>query len=99
MSTGDACDGDYGNPPVGLTEIMLRFEDAWERSPQPAIESFLPKGPERRQVLVQLVHIDLERRIKAGEWVSADYYLGRFPMLAEDAANVRAPGHPQHHND
>jgi hypothetical protein len=88
MSTGNAFDGNRSNPRLGAAEIMLRFEDAWARSPRPAIEPFLPKGPERRQVLIQLVHIDLERRIKAGEWVSVEAYVGRFPELAADPAIV-----------
>jgi non-specific serine/threonine protein kinase/serine/threonine-protein kinase len=39
-------------------------------------------------VLVELVHIDLERRIKAGEARLAESYLAEFPELAEDSRRV-----------
>jgi WD40 repeat protein len=41
---------------------------------------------ERRAALVHLVHIDLERRLKAGEAARVEDYLERYPELAHDPA-------------
>ena len=45
------------------------FEEAWQQGERPTLEDFLPKGGEtqRQRVLVELVHADLECRLKAGE--------------------------------
>jgi WD40 repeat protein/tRNA A-37 threonylcarbamoyl transferase component Bud32 len=67
-----------------LERAVDRFEDAWQRGGRPAIEDFLPaECPERTAMLVELVHVDLERRLKAGEAVRCEAYLQRFPELAE----------------
>jgi hypothetical protein len=69
--------------------VVARFEDAWQRGGRPAITDYLPAGgPERQAVLVDLVHIDLERRLKAGELVRVEAYLGLYPELADEAAVV-----------
>jgi WD40 repeat protein/serine/threonine protein kinase len=68
-------------------EIAYRFEDAHERGEQPDIDAYLPAaGPERRAVLLDLVHIDLERRLKAREAARVEEYLGRYADLADDPA-------------
>jgi serine/threonine-protein kinase len=68
-----------------LQAFAERFEDAWQRGEQPEIEAFLPADePERLAVLVELVHIDLERRLKAGLPAVAESYLERYPDLASD---------------
>jgi tetratricopeptide (TPR) repeat protein len=72
-----------------LIDIVNRFEEAWDRSPRPAIDRFLPnEGPQRRAILAHLVRVDLERRLKAGEWVCVEAYLGRHPELAEELLAV-----------
>ncbi len=66
--------------------IIARFEDAWDRGTVPAVRDFLPDDPNRcRPVLVELVHIDLERRLKRGEPARVESYLQAFPDLAGDA--------------
>jgi Leucine-rich repeat (LRR) protein len=74
-----------------LKQYVERFEDAWHRGLRPNLEEFLPPGPgERRAVLVELVHGELELRLKAGEPAAAEDYLKRFPELATDPAVGRA---------
>ena len=62
--------------------FVQRFEEAWQKGGTPAIEDFLPKdGPLRLAVLKELVHVDIERRIQAGEAVRLEDYLQRFSEL------------------
>src|SRR5947209_323638 len=50
-----------------LKDAVRRFEDSWRRGPHPSIDSYLPSGDSlRTRVLIELVHIDLELRLKAG---------------------------------
>jgi predicted ATPase len=61
------------------------FERAWGRGEPPRIEEFLRgAGPERLALLVELIHVDLELRIKAGEPARAEAYLRAYPELADD---------------
>jgi tetratricopeptide (TPR) repeat protein len=70
-----------------LTDAVKRFDDAWRRGPRPAIDDHLPAaGGLRRPLLIELVHIDLELRLKAGEAARAEEYLARYPELADDRA-------------
>jgi serine/threonine protein kinase len=65
------------------------FEDAWQSGQPPQIDGYLPpEGPDRRIVLVALVHVDLERRLKAGEEARVQHHLERYPELAADKAVV-----------
>jgi serine/threonine protein kinase len=51
------------------------------------IDDYLPTGePLRAQVLIELVHIDLELRLKSGEAARVEDYLGRHPELVGDRA-------------
>jgi predicted ATPase len=64
---------------------MRRFEDGWRRGSRPALDDYLPPGePLRRQVLIELAHIDLELRLKAGEAARVEEYLTRYPELGGD---------------
>jgi hypothetical protein len=68
-----------------LDDYVKRFDDAWQRGPRPALEDYLPAaGRDRRAVLVRLVHVDLERRLKAAEPARVEGYVERYPELAED---------------
>jgi serine/threonine protein kinase len=75
-----------GNPsspsPAELEQIIDRFEQAWQRGDHPALDDYLPPGePARGAALVDLVHVDLERRLKAGEAMRVETYLQRYPEL------------------
>jgi hypothetical protein len=68
---------------------VRQFEAAWESGQSPAIDAFLPANePMRRAVLIELVHIDLERRLKRGEPARVENYLARYPVLPSNAAVV-----------
>src|SRR5262249_8938105 len=70
-----------------LKDAVRRFENAWRQGPRPAIDDYLPAGdPPRSRVLIELVHIDLELRLKAGEAARVEEYLARYPPLARDRA-------------
>src|SRR5262245_59783192 len=70
---------------LALTDDVDRFERAWHRAPRPRIDDYLPGGdPLRFRVLVELVHIDLELRLKAGEAARVEEYLTRYPELTAD---------------
>jgi tetratricopeptide (TPR) repeat protein/tRNA A-37 threonylcarbamoyl transferase component Bud32 len=74
-------DGDWS----ALKDAVKRFEDAWRQGPRPAIDDYLPPGePLRSRALYELVHIDLELRLKAGEAARVEEYLARYPGLAGD---------------
>jgi hypothetical protein len=69
---------------VGLEEIVERFECAWRQGGRPELQEYLPAdGSLRLAVLVELVNIDLECRLKAGEPARVEEYLRRYPELAE----------------
>jgi serine/threonine protein kinase len=67
-----------------LHGIVQRFEDAWRAGQRPALDDFLPAaGPERQAALVELIHTELECRLKAGEAARVEEYLHRYPELAD----------------
>src|SRR6516162_9622920 len=68
-----------------LKDAVRRFENDWRQGPRPAIDDYLPAGDQLRyRVLIELVHIDLELRLKAGEAARVEEYLARYPELASD---------------
>jgi serine/threonine protein kinase len=74
-----------------MERILDRFEDAWNGPVPPCIEEYvaLCEPPKRLPLLIELLRIDLERRLTAGEPIRVeDAYLGRFPELNTDPAVV-----------
>ncbi len=72
-----------------LERVIDRFEHAWQQGQWPVLEHYLPPpGPDRRAALIELVHTDLECRLKAGARVRVEGYLARFPDLAQDRSVV-----------
>jgi predicted ATPase len=72
-----------------LQSAVKRFDDAWRQGPRPAIDDHLPaEGALRYSLLIELVHIDLELRVKAGEAARVEEYLTRYPELAGDHGAV-----------
>ena len=66
--------------------VLESFEQAFQRGERPNIENYLvgaQDDTERRGLLVDLVHADLELRMKAGEAVPAEVYLERYPELRD----------------
>jgi hypothetical protein len=71
--------------PLWLSEVVERFEQAWQNGQRPPIEEFLPADPvQRHEALARLVYLDLEFRLMAGELVAVEAYFGRYPELATD---------------
>src|SRR5205814_1979355 len=72
---------------AAMDRAVKAFEDAWDAGAGPTIEDHLPAaGPLRKPLLVELVHVDFERRSKAGQPVRVEEYLARFPELRDDQA-------------
>jgi predicted ATPase len=72
---------------LALKDAVKRFEHAWRQGPRPVIDSHLPIGdPLRFLVLIELVHIDLELRLKAEEAARVEEYLTRYPELTDNRA-------------
>jgi tRNA A-37 threonylcarbamoyl transferase component Bud32/putative hemolysin len=87
-------DGAAGQPAEDTWQrvgrFVRRFEEAWQAGQRPALDDYLPAGgPDRQVVLVELVHADLECRLKAGEGARVEDYLRRYPQLALDPAALR----------
>jgi predicted ATPase len=76
---------------VALKDAVKRFETGWRQGPRPTINAYLPiDDPLRRRVLIELVHIDLELRLKAGEAARVEEYLACYPELAGDRPAILA---------
>ena len=74
-----------------LSSIVARFERAWQAGRVPAIDQFLgDSSVDRRSLLVELVHTDLEYRLKAGEQVSVEDYLRQHPELEANGPELVA---------
>ncbi len=72
-----------------IEPLIEAFEAAWNRGERPSIAEHLAlHGAHRRLLLVELVHADLEFRLKAGEPGRVEEYLRAFPELGEDRAVV-----------
>ena len=74
-----------------LQVVVRSFRQAIKRGERPAIEAYAPEGiPDRKALLLELVHEELEVRITAGEPLSLVQYLDRFPELSSDPAALLA---------
>jgi serine/threonine protein kinase len=72
-----------------LEVIIAQFESAWQRGPRPDLADFLhTKQVPRRVLLAELIHVDLELRLKAGEDVRVESYLEGYPELLAEQAMV-----------
>jgi predicted ATPase/predicted Ser/Thr protein kinase len=66
-------------------DLIKAFESAWRSGKSPKIADYLwSEGEIRTALLVELVHVDLEYRLKGGETVRPEVYLDAFPELADD---------------
>jgi serine/threonine protein kinase len=65
-------------------DVILRFEDVWQGQARPEIIAYLPTGTGRTRLLTELVHVDLEYRLRAGESARVEEYLARYPELTDD---------------
>src|SRR5262245_37752067 len=68
---------------LACESVIRRFEDAWREHGRPDLALFLDgDSPHQTRLLVELVHVDLEFRLRAGEDARTEDYVGRFPELA-----------------
>src|SRR5262249_27517816 len=74
---------------VVLMDAVRRFEKAWHQGPRPLIDEYLPiDDPIRFRVLIELVNVDMELRLKAGEPARVEEYLARSPELPGERAVI-----------
>jgi serine/threonine protein kinase len=65
------------------------FEHAWRTESPPNIDDYLRgEGRAREALLIELVHVDLELRLKSGEAARVESYLVRYPQLASDGGTL-----------
>ena len=84
-SPGQLSDDEWGRH----QRIIANFEAAWKRGDRPKIGHYLSDDePRRHELLVELVHADLEFRIKAGESVRVEDYLRKYPDLARGRETI-----------
>jgi serine/threonine protein kinase/tetratricopeptide (TPR) repeat protein len=71
-------------------DILYRFEEVWEQGQWPTIEDYLlpAEDPARLPLLIDLIHVDLERRFRAGRPVRVEHYLERFGELVQEREAV-----------
>jgi serine/threonine protein kinase len=70
--------------------VIAHFEGHWVDGERPDMAEVVARCPpdERASVLLELIHAELEFRLKAGEPATAAEYLTRFPELASDPLAV-----------
>jgi eukaryotic-like serine/threonine-protein kinase len=74
----------------GIQEVVRSFRQAWRRGERPAIEAYLPdESSDRKPLLLELVHEEMELRVEAGEAIGITPYLEGFRELAEDSWGLR----------
>ena len=67
---------------IEYENIRYRFEKSFRKRDAPQIEEFLcGEGPDRLHLLLDLVHSELELRLRAGQTAELTEYLRRFPEL------------------
>lgn len=83
----DSSDATHNQDWSALKDAVKRFENAWRNGARPAIDDYLPtRAHVPSRALIELVHIDLELRLKAGEAARVEEYLVRYPELVGDRA-------------
>src|SRR5262245_31717533 len=71
--------------PAEFEDIIRRFEKAWQGGGRPDIARYAPESlPDRARLLLELVHVDLDLRTRAGDTPHVEDYLQRFPFLERD---------------
>src|SRR5436305_14362454 len=74
-----------GSAAADFEDAIRRFEVAWQGPVPPEIGAFLTPGAAGfGRLLIELVHVDLEYRLRAGTAARVEDYLARFPALADD---------------
>ena len=66
-----------------LGSIIEAFESALQRGEEPRLANYLPR-PEDIAVLVELIHVEMEFKLKNRAEASVYEYLASYPQLAQD---------------
>ena len=71
-------------------DLLEGFERAWQETPPAELDDYLPArgNPRRWSALVDLIHIDLEFRLKARQDARVESYLERYQDLRGDGRAV-----------
>lgn len=70
--------------PESLETTVGRFESLWLAGQRPRVDDFLTASAPRSPLLLrELVHAELELRLRAGEPARVEEYLARYPELAD----------------
>lgn len=78
-----------GEQPGDVDSVVASFEASWHQGEQPAIADYLPADPQTRTaILVRLIRIDLDYRLKADRSARVEHYLEQYPELASDGTLV-----------
>lgn len=73
----------------GCESLIRAFEQAWQQGLSPVIDDYLLAHESRPpELLRELIHVDLEFRVKAGQRACVETYLQRYPDLARDSQAV-----------
>lgn len=76
---------------LAIDAICDRFEAAWNFSEPPRIQDFLAfDGLARRQLLRELIQIDMQRRAAAGMALGADAYADQHLLESEEVRQLQA---------
>jgi hypothetical protein len=74
---------------VRLDELAGSLERAWRTGPEPNLDEFLrAEDVDRHQLLLELVRVDLEQRLRKCGQIRVEAYLSRYPELAVTPADV-----------
>lgn len=95
VGPGPAFEG-VGTGPV--EDLLADFESEWFRGERPAIDDFVARiEPECQLALcLELVHTELELRLKAGEDARVEAYLARYPSLRDHPEWIHQLLHTEH---
>ncbi len=95
-----------GRPPsaalaIRIDSICDRFEAEWREGRRPRIEVHLDgtSGPERQDLVRELLAIEIDWRRRLGERPGADEYGARFPGHAAAIAEAMGEALPPHRGD
>lgn len=75
-----------------VDRIIASCEQAWRAGERPNIDEILTSSPEadRRALLIELVHLELEQRLAVGEAARVEEYLERYAELNADRGVILA---------
>jgi tetratricopeptide (TPR) repeat protein len=75
---------------LALEQCLLALDRALRRGERPDLTALLPAGVSRPAALIELIHAELEYRLKNGERAGVEDYLARYPELAGRRDAVRS---------